>query len=45
MVDFLGQGVETALQPQAWRIEFVDDSKALPGGVDRIEITEPLRLF
>jgi hypothetical protein len=41
MLDFLAAGVETEIQPQAWRIEFAEDSKALPDRVDAIEIAEP----
>ena len=33
--------VETALAPHAWRVEFAEDSKALPDGVEAIEIAEP----
>jgi hypothetical protein len=41
MLDFLAAGDETAVQPQAWRIEFAEGSKAPPGGVETIEIAEP----
>jgi hypothetical protein len=41
MLDFLAAGVETEIQPQAWRIEFAEDSKVLPDRVDAIEIAEP----
>ena len=41
MLDFLAAGVETEVQPQAWRIEFSEGSNALPDGVDAIEIAEP----
>jgi hypothetical protein len=41
MLDFLAAGVETESQPQAWRIEFAEDSKAHPSGVETIEIAEP----
>ncbi len=41
MVDLLAKDTETALQPQAWRIEFAENSRALPAGVETIEITEP----
>ena len=41
MVDFVAEDVETAIQPQAWRIEFAEGSKALPDGVETIEIGEP----
>jgi hypothetical protein len=41
MLDFLTAGVETAVQPQAWRIEFSEGSNAPPDGIEAIEIAEP----
>lgn len=32
---------EVAIAPRAWRVEFAEGSKALPGGVETIEIAEP----
>ena len=36
MLDF-----ETAIAPHAWRVELAEGSKALPDGVETVEITEP----
>jgi hypothetical protein len=41
MLDFVAEDVETAIQPQAWRIEFAEGSEALPDGVETLEIAEP----
>jgi hypothetical protein len=41
MASFLANEVETAILPQAWRIEFAEDSKTHPDGVETIEIAEP----
>jgi hypothetical protein len=41
MLDFVAEDVETDIQPQAWRIEFAEGSKAAPSGVETIEIAEP----
>jgi hypothetical protein len=44
MLDFVAEGVETGIQPQAWRIEFAEGSQAHPSGVETIEIAEPRNL-
>ena len=41
MLDSLVAGVETAVQPQAWRIQFSEGSNPLPDGAEAIEIAEP----
>jgi hypothetical protein len=41
MLDFLAAGVETEIQPQAWRIEFAEGSNPVADGVETIEIAEP----
>ena len=33
--------LETVIAPRAWRVEFAEGSKALPDGVETIEIAEP----
>ncbi|HUK58665.1 MAG TPA: hypothetical protein VLV50_05485 [Stellaceae bacterium] len=33
--------IEIAIMPRAWRVEFVESLKALPDGVEAIEIAEP----
>jgi hypothetical protein len=41
MVEPVTTRSETTIQPQAWRIEFAEDPKALPDGVEAIKIAEP----
>lgn len=41
MLDLAAGYVETATEPQAWRIDFVEDSTFAPHGVETIEIAEP----
>ena len=41
MLDFTAEHAQTALEPQAWRIEFAEGSTAVPDGVETIEIAEP----
>ena len=41
MADFLANEVETAILPEAWRIEFAEGSQTYPDGVETIEIAEP----
>ena len=41
MADFLANEVRTSIKPQAWRVEFAEDSEDRPDGVEAIEIAEP----
>jgi hypothetical protein len=41
---FVAGEVETAIPAQAWRVEFAEGSKAVPDGVERIEIEEPRKV-
>ena len=41
MLDFVAANIESGIEPQAWRIEFAEGSKAIPDGVETIEIAEP----
>ena len=41
MLDFTAEHAQTAVEPQAWRIEFAEGSTAVTDGVETIEIAEP----
>src|SRR5208337_1080887 len=44
MADLAAKEVELAIAPHAWRVEFAEASKAVPEGVETIEIAEPRSL-